>query len=573
MILFKSISFKNFLSFGNNYTTINFTDASTTLIVGSNGAGKSTILDAITFVLFNKPFRKINKPSLVNSVNNSDCVVQIEFSVGKKEYKVIRGIKPNIFEIWIDDEMLNQDSATIDQQKYLEQTILRLNFKSFTQVVILGSSTFVPFMQLPAAQRRDIIEDLLDIKIFSTMNGILKDNNKSILDQIKEYEYKLELIKQKTEVQKKLIKELTELSDKSIQQKKTKIVELSDKIIELEKLRTSAEEILKALHQEISELGNPESQLKKLEQYQNNFNNQLKKFNQLNEFFSNNDSCPTCGQNIDNKFKVDKIEENKSQIEEVNSALIQVDDKINTIVNTITNKTKLLDKALKLSNNLSETNYKITNINNTIGDIKDEIEDIKTKDSSVDNEKKVLDIIVNEGIDVIEKLKALKKNREEYEIISYLLKDTGIKSKIIKKYLPIFNNLINKYLQEMDFFVNFMLNENFEETIKSRHRDDFSYGSFSEGEKMRIDLALLFTWREIAKIKNSVNTNLLLLDEVCDSSLDISGTDDFIRILRQFDKNINVFIISHKGDILLDKFEKTLFFEKVKNFSKVKELK
>jgi DNA repair exonuclease SbcCD ATPase subunit len=573
MILFKSISFKNFLSFGNNYTTINFADASTTLIVGSNGAGKSTILDAITFVLFNKPFRKINKPSLVNSVNNSECVVQIEFSVGKKEYKIIRGIKPNIFEIWIDDEMLNQDSATIDQQKYLEQNILRLNFKSFTQVVILGSSTFVPFMQLPAAQRRDIIEDLLDIKIFSTMNGILKDNNKSILDQIKEYEYKLELIKQKTEVQKKLIKELTELSDKSIQQKKTKIVEFSNKIIELEKLRTSAEEILKALHQEISDLGTPELQLKKLEQYQNNFNNQLKKFNQLNEFFSNNNSCPTCGQNIDNKFKVDKIKENQSQIEEVNNALMQVDGKIDTIVNTITNKTKLLNKVTKLNTSVSETNYKITNINNTIGDIKDEIEDIETKDSSVDKEKKVLDIIVNEGIDVIEKLKVLKKNKEEYEIILYLLKDTGIKSKIIKKYLPIFNNLINKYLQEMDFFVNFMLNENFEETIKSRHRDDFSYGSFSEGEKMRIDLALLFTWREIAKIKNSVNTNLLLLDEVCDSSLDISGTDDFIRILRQFDKNINVFIISHKGDILLDKFEKTLFFEKVKNFSKVKELK
>lgn len=570
MIVFEKIKWKNFLSTGNAPIEINLSENKTNLIIGTNGAGKSTILDALTFVLFNKPFRKINKPNLVNSVNNSDCLVEVEFKIGKKTYKVIRGIKPNIFEIWIDGKMMNQDSETSEQQKYLEQNILRLNYKSFTQIVILGSSTFVPFMQLTAANRRDIIEDLLDIKIFSTMNGILKDNHKSISDEIKSYEYSMGLLKQKSESQQKLIRELTELSDKSIQQKYEKINELKISSESIQREIDILNEELEISKKLLDDIKEPEKQIKKLEGYKSNFVNQLKKYSQLKEFFDNNDSCPTCGQHINDEFKKEKISKDEEKVKEISSALLKLEDKISEVEQELKNKNDALNVISSLMNSIQMKNYELSKNNSYVENIQKEIDEIKNNDSNIAKEKEILEDIAKEGLETAKTLKLHKKKKEEYEIISYLLKDTGIKSKIIKKYLPIFNQLINKYLQAMDFYVNFTLDENFNETIKSRYRDEFSYASFSEGEKMRIDLALLFTWREIAKIKNSINTNLLILDEVFDSSLDNAGTDDFLRIVRGVDNNTNVFIISHKGDILIDKFDVTYSFEKIKNFSKMK---
>jgi DNA repair exonuclease SbcCD ATPase subunit len=569
MIVFEKIKWKNFLSTGNAPIEINLSENKTNLIIGTNGAGKSTILDALTFVLFNKPFRKINKPNLINSVNNSDCVVEINFNIGKRSYKVVRGIKPSVFEIWVDGKMMDQDSETSEQQKYLEQNILRLNFKSFTQIVVLGSSTFVPFMQLTAANRRDIIEDLLDIKIFSTMNSILKDNQKSILDEIRTQEYAIELLRQKSESQQKLIKELTELSDKSIQQKVDKVNELKLVSENIQKEIDFLQEELNVSNKLLEDIKDPDKQLKTLEGYKNNFVSQLKKYSQLREFFDNNDSCPTCGQHIDDNFKNEKISKDEEKVKEITSALLKLEDKLEQVQIELNNKKEILKTSTELFNTIQMKTYEFSKNNSYVETIQKEIEDIKNNNNNIAKENLVLADITKEGMVVSDSWKQLKKKKQEYEIISYLLKDTGIKSKIIKKYLPIFNQLINKYLQAMDFYVNFTLDENFNETIKSRHRDEFSYASFSEGEKMRIDLALLFTWREIAKIKNSINTNLLILDEVFDSSLDNAGTDDFLRIVRGVDNDTNIFIISHKGDILIDKFNVTYSFEKIKNFSKM----
>lgn len=570
MIVFKKIKWRNFLSTGNAFTEIDLMSNKTTLIIGVNGSGKSTVLDALTFGLFNKPYRKINKPNLVNSVNGSGCLVEIEFSIGKKNYKVIRGIKPSIFEIWVNGKMLDKDSDISDQQKYLEQNILRLNFKSFTQIVVLGSSTFVPFMQLPAAQRREIIEDLLDIKIFSTMNVILKDKYKSILDEIKNYEYSYEISKQKVISQQKLIQELTELSDKSIQQKKDKIEEIIKSNKEIQSSVYLLTDELKILNLMLEDLKDPDSQLAKLQGYKTNFYNQIKKYTNSKEFFEKNDSCPTCGQHISEEFKSSRISKDNTKLEEINKALLQLDNKLEDISKLVSNKNDILKTISHLNSEISIKNHEVNTNLHFIKEIELEVEDLKNNDVKIKTEKQNLQDIIEESLNTENSLKNYKKQKEEYEIITYLLKDTGIKSKIVKKYLPIFNQLINKYLQAMDFYVNFTLDENFDETIKSRHRDEFSYGSFSEGEKMRIDLALLFTWREIAKIKNSINTNILILDEVFDSSLDNNGTDDFLRILRGVDSNTNVFVISHKGDILIDKFERTLSFQKIKNFSKMK---
>jgi DNA repair exonuclease SbcCD ATPase subunit len=569
MIVFEKIKWKNFLSTGNAPIEINLSENKTNLIIGTNGAGKSTILDALTFVLFNKPFRKINKPNLINSVNNSDCLVEIHFKIGKRSYKVVRGIKPSVFEIWVDGKMMDQDSETSEQQKYLEQNILRLNFKSFTQIVVLGSSTFVPFMQLTAANRRDIIEDLLDIKIFSTMNSILKDNQKSILDEIRTQEHAIELLKQKSESQQKLIKEITELSDKSIQQKVDKIDELKIISENIQKDIDLLKEELDITNKLLEDIKDPEKQLKTLEGYKSNFVSQLKKYSQLKEFFDNNDSCPTCGQHIEDSFKSEKINKDEEKVKEITAALLKLEEKLDQVQNELNKKQQILRTGTDLFSTIQMKTYELNKNNSYIETIQKEIEDVKNNNNNIAKENLILADIVKKGMEVSASWKQLKKKKQEYEIISYLLKDTGIKSKIIKKYLPIFNQLINKYLQAMDFYVNFTLDENFNETIKSRYRDEFSYASFSEGEKMRIDLALLFTWREIAKIKNSINTNLLILDEVFDSSLDNAGTDDFLRIVRGVDNNTNVFIISHKGDILIDKFNVTYSFEKIKNFSKM----
>jgi DNA repair exonuclease SbcCD ATPase subunit len=570
MILFKSITYSNFLAVGNTPTTINLNDANTTLIVGSNGAGKSTIIEAIVFALFNKSFRKVNKNQLINSINEKDCKVDLEFSIGSKEYKIIRGLKPNIFEIWIDGQLLDQTAAASDQQKYLEQNILKLNYKSFTQIVILGSSTFVPFMQLPAAHRREIIEDLLDIRIFSTMNVILKDRVKTNNDNIKSYENEIEFLKEKVKMQKDHIDYIKNQSQKNIDDKKIQIEDYEKQIKECNETYDKICDDLQAKNQELASL--PKINIKELEKYRTKFFTKLSDYKSNIQFYDQNDICPTCNQDLTDKVKSKHISKCNSEIEKLETSIQEVEVKIQESQEIIDKSQKILSEVNDLTVQMASQNYKCKGLTKFIDALQEEIEKISESDKDIATEKQKLTALASEGLGLQKQVDKMKSNKIYFEIISSLLKDTGIKSKIIKKYLPVMNQLINKYLQMMDFYVNFNLDENFEETIKSRFRDEFSYTSFSEGEKMRIDLALMFTWRAVAKLKNSTNTNLLILDEVFDSSLDISGTEDFLRIIRGIDSDTNVFVISHKGDLLHDKFEKVLQFEKVKNFSKVKEI-
>ena len=570
MILFKSITYSNFLAVGNTPTTINLNDANTTLIVGSNGAGKSTIIEAIIFALFNKSFRKVNKNQLINSINEKDCKVDLEFSIGLKEYKIIRGLKPNIFEIWIDGQLLDQAAASSDQQKYLEQNILKLNYKSFTQIVILGSSTFVPFMQLPAAHRREIIEDLLDIRIFSTMNVILKDRVKTNNDNIKCYENEIEFLKEKVKMQKDHIDYIKNQSQKNIGDKKIQIEDYENQIKECNETYDQICKDLKNKNQELADL--PRINIKELEKYKTKFLTKLSDHETNIQFYDQNDTCPTCRQDLTDEVKNKHISNCNSEITKLQTSIQEVESNIEESQKIIDQSQKILSEINDLTVKMASQNYKCNGLSKFIDALKEEIEKISESDKDIATEKQKLTALASEGLGLQKQVDKMKANKTYFEIISSLLKDTGIKSKIIKKYLPVMNQLINKYLQMMDFYVNFNLDENFEETIKSRFRDEFSYTSFSEGEKMRIDLALMFTWRAVAKLKNSTNTNLLILDEVFDSSLDVSGTEDFLRIIRGIDSDTNVFVISHKGDMLHDKFEKVLQFEKVKNFSKVKEL-
>ena len=569
MILFKSVTYKNFLATGNNPITISLDSTNTTLIVGQNGAGKSTIIEAIVFALFNKSFRKVNKSQLINSINEKDCVVEVVFQIGTTEWLVRRGMKPGIFEIYKNGVLLDQQSSAVDQQKWFEQYVLKLNYKSFTQIVVLGSSTFVPFMQLPAASRREIIEDLLDIRIFSTMNVILKDKVKSSTEELRSYETDIAFLKEKAEMQGNHIKSLEKTARKTISQKEDKIVELEDGIKTLDSEIEFSNSLVEQMMTELSKFDGVDKQVKKLEKEITTNVNLISRTKKEQNFFEENDVCPKCTQSLTTEVKTKHID--------------QASKIINESTKIVEKYKKQLEKADKLIKKQTDMNREVSDINwsvksklqtikttqKIISDIKSEIEELRNDNLDIDGEKEKLVAIGNQGLSVQKSIGKVKETKRNYDVISSLLKDGGIKSMIIRKYLPVMNQLINKYLQELDFYVNFTLDEEFNESIKSRHRDDFTYSSFSEGEKMRIDLALMFTWRAIAKLKNSANTNLLILDEVFDSSLDVGGTDEFLRIIRGVQDDTNVFIISHKGDVLLDKFDRVMKFDKVKNFSKV----
>ena len=570
MILFEKIRWKNFLSTGNQYTEIGFTQHPTNLIIGTNGAGKSTLLDALTFSLFGKPFRKINKPQLVNSVNEKDCIVEVEFSIGNTKWKVVRGIKPNIFEIFRDDNALNQSAAALDQQKWFEQNVIKMNYKSFTQIVILGSSTFVPFMQLTATNRRDVIEDLLDIRIFSTMNTLLKDRVKSLKDSIRDHEYKLDMAKERVEMQQRFITDLKEQSAANNAQRQGEITSLRDEIVKVQEMVDADMKLCSELQGQVTQYATVDEELGKLRVFESKFKDKKKTFQRDLKFFKKNDTCPTCKQSITEEFRTSKEATITDSISELEKASVDLQAKIDDITTSVTAKQNLLESIQNLQQEIASNNREVRWKQDAIGKIEESIEKTNGGGANLKREQAKLKEIARDGIEVEKNLSSKKKDRDNHDVITNMLRDTGVKAGIIKRYLPIMNQLINRYLKELDFYVSFELNENFEETIKSRFRDEFSYASFSEGEKMRIDLALLFTWRTIAKMKNSANTNLLILDEIFDSSLDVSGTDDFMKILRAFSEDSNVFVISHKPDAMQDRFESVLVVEKKQNFSTIR---
>ena len=567
MILFKTVRWKNFLSTGNAFSEIQLDASPATLIVGSNGAGKSTFLDAICFGLFNRPFRKITKSQLVNAVNEKDLLVEIEFSIGSRDYMIRRGFKPTLFEIYLNGQMLSQEAAINEQQKHLEQSILRLNYKSFTQVVILGSSCFVPFMQLTPPNRREVIEDLLDIRIFSTMNTLLRDKVKSVKETLRECEYQVDLAKNKVEMQQNLIANLQEQSNANTSRRKGEIKDLEREISSTMDAVTKGLGELSSKEKSLEAYGDLDKEQTELLVYQDRFKTKKKAFNKEYKFFDKNDNCPTCQQAITEELKNDKKKIINVSLKELDDASAALQQKLDILLE------KLSERQI-INNEVREINDKISSYNKEIQWKKKQIRDIEDKINtgtvvSLKKEKEKLKEMAKDGMVVEESLLDSKKTRDDYDVVSNMLRDTGIKSVIIKKYLPVMNQLVNRYLKELDFYVSFDLNENFEETIKSRFRDEFTYASFSEGEKMRIDLALLFTWRTIAKMKNSANTNLLILDEIFDSSLDGQGTDDFLKILHTVSDNTNVFVISHKTESLQDKFASTLRVEKKQNFSVV----
>lgn len=568
MILFETIRWRNFLSTGNYFTEINLNKAANTLVIGTNGAGKSTMLDALCFGLFGKPFRKINKPQLLNTINQRDCLVEIEFKLNHKQYKIIRGIKPNVFEIYQDDVLLNQNAANRDYQDFLERFILKLNFKSFTQIVILGSASFTPFMQLTAADRRSIIEDLLDIQIFSTMNSILKTKVVDNKDMTEQSKLLIESCTDKINMQKKFIESMN-------QNEKDLIVsyekEIANNNVEIEKINASISKTTQNIEELLGRITDKETvkdKSKKLAQFEASIESNLSKHKKTLEFFQNNDNCPTCKQSIESLFKSEQIDIQGSKILECETALEDIEKKI-TAVNTRINEIDNLVKSINdLQSKVTSFNTSITEINKFNTKLNEKI-DVLKKASKVNTKEEIkLEELKNEQKELEDKLKTLIEQKNYLDVASVLLKDSGIKTKIVRQYLPIINKYVNKYLASMDFFVNFNLDESFKETIKSRHRDEFSYESFSEGEKQRIDMSLMLTWRAIAKLKNSTNTNLLILDEVFDSSLDNSGTEELMKILHMLN-DVNLFVISHKGDILQDKFSNVIRFEKVQNFSRM----
>jgi len=568
MITFETIRWKNFLSTGDQWTEIDFCESSSTLIVGSNGAGKSTMLDALCFGLFGKAFRKINKPQLINSINEKGLKVEVTFSIGKDEYRVFRGIKPNVFELYKNNKLIDQDAATKDTQKYLEQTVLKLNFKSFTQVVILGSSTFVPFMQLPAAHRREVIEDLLDINIFSNMNGLLKDRIRTAQSQSKDCQHMLQLSEEKVSSQVKLIESLQEVNDSRQEEKRKRHAENCDKMTGLVAQRLEKKAEVEKLEATVVK---PEEQRKfvqKMRQEQADKKSELKIITKDLKFFKEHNVCPTCEQDIDADFKKDKVGTMTKVGKVLTKEISQFADDIEEAMKVITEMDDNCAKLYELRSDYTALDREIVRIEFENLQILDEISKLNDRPNIQDQES-TLKVLQEQHQQTQSDCASVSQRLDEFQVVGSLLKDSGIKSQIIKKYIPIFNKLINKYLQSMDFFVNFTLDEEFNEVIKSRFRDEFSYASFSEGEKQKIDLALLFTWREVARMKNSVSTNLLILDEVFDSSLDASATGELLSILRGLGKETNLFVISHKGDILVDKFLRTLKFEKVNDFSRM----
>jgi DNA repair exonuclease SbcCD ATPase subunit len=568
MIRFKTVRWKNFLSTGNQWTQIDFEKNDTTLIIGTNGAGKSTVLDALTFSLFNKPFRKINKPQLVNSTNEKDCKVEIEFDVGTRQYKVIRGIKPSIFEIWVDGKMLNQDAAASDQQKYLENNILKLNYKSFTQIVILGSSTFVPFMQLPANSRREVIEDLLDIRIFSAMNGIIKDKIRSNREEIKVLSLKKDGLSDKVEMQKEFIQHLEGEANQEIIRKVNKIDELKTNIQQITDNTKSLTRVENTQRSKMEDLSFDKTKMKKLGGLRGKITQKVSTLTKELEFFQSNTVCPTCTQSIEDEFRLNKIADAQTKETELTQGLKELESAIKEQEEKESQWIALSKEVSQLSNDISQNNTRISGIQRQIGDLGIEIQRITDQLQNRNTEHEKLNALQQQLNTVYDELVERKEDSQYKEFVYSLLKDGGVKSKIIKKYLPLINKQVNKYLQMMDFYINFTLDEEFNEKVQSPIHEDFSYASFSEGEKMRIDLALLFTWREVAAFKNSTNTNLLIMDEVFDSSLDGFGTDEFLKIIRYVIKGANIFVISHK-DGLQDKFGSVIQFEKVKGFSRM----
>ena len=568
MITFHKIRWKNFLSTGNQNTEINFENASTTLIVGTNGAGKSTVLDALTFSLYGKPFRKINKPQLPNSVNEKDCRVEVEFSVNGVEWKVVRGIKPNLFEIYRNDKPLDQDAAALDQQKWLEKNVLKMNYKSFTQIVILGSSTFVPFMQLSAANRRDVIEDLLDIKIFSSMGIVIKEKIRNLKEELKVLELKKETLNDKVAMQKEFIEELENRGKENIKEKELKIQSLLNEENDLMNANKGINWEVQSVEQRLEAHTGATEKLRKLGNLKGKISNKVSTITKEHKFFTENTVCPTCNQDIEENFRINRITDAQNKAKELQSGYKELEDAINKEEERERQFTALSKEILQLNNDISKNNARISGCQRQIRDLESEIQRItdqlanrNVEDDKLTSFKENLKTTYNEL--------ASKKDTISYYDFSYsLLKDGGVKSKIIKKYLPLINQQVNRYLQMMDFYINFTLDEEFNETVQSPIHDNFSYSSFSEGEKMRIDLALLFTWREVARMKNSVNTNLLIMDEVFDSSLDGFGTQEFIKIIRYVIQDANVFVISHKTG-LEDRFETVLKFEKVKGFSNI----
>jgi DNA repair exonuclease SbcCD ATPase subunit len=567
MIIFKSVEWKNFLSTGNTPNKVLLNKSSTTLIIGKNGEGKSTILDALCFALFGKPFRNINKGQLVNSINNKNCLVNIEFEINGREYKIIRGIKPHVFEIWINGELVNQDAAVRDYQKVLEQQILKLNYKTFTQVVILGSASFVPFMQLPTTQRREVIEDILDIKIFSTMNQLLKEKASETKDAIAKIENVISAAKTKVESQQAIIKTISEAKTTAIENIRSKISANSAEILSSEgeiELIISEINTLKA---SINDKENVTEDIDKAKSIRSKLLQKIETCEHNTEFFSEHDVCPSCNQDIAEEYKEgiikdlnEKLLDNNTKIGELEGILSSLNEKLSEI-------TKIQSEITSKNIELSTRNSTITLLNKQVKEMQAEIESARNDTTNIDEEKAKLKDLAQEALNKINSKTALQEHRNLEEVASILLKDTGIKTAIIREYLPIMNKLINKYLNAMDTYIHFELDEAFNEKIKSRFRDEFTYASFSEGEKMRIDLAILFTWRQVAKMKNSVNTNLLLLDEIFDSSLDAAGTDYFLNLMNQFGDKSNIFVISHKGDQLFDKFRSVIKFEKRNDFS------
>jgi len=568
MIEFKTIKWKNFLSTGNNFTEIDLTTHQKTLIIGENGAGKSTILDALCFGLFNKPFRKINKPQLINTINCADCRVEIDFTIGSINWRVVRGMKPTLFEIYKNDNLLDQTAAAVDQQKWLEQNVLKLNYKSFTQIVVLGSSTFVPFMQLPAAGRREVIEDILDIRIFSTMNVILKERVKVVKEEVSDLEYAVSILREKVDVQRKYIQNLKDQSEQNKEEKENVISVLEENIRLKKEQVESYMSKMDALNEEVEKYSDVDAKVNKLREYDITFSGKIKELTKEQKFFADNASCPTCNQEISEDLKETKITETTGKIEKFKQALDKLSNDQKEVNKVLSERKEILDTISEVQSKIRECFKEVEWNERRVADTLNEIGSINSNDSLIVEETEKIKTLINQGKSQELQRRQLIKKQTELKIVSEILKDGGVKSSIIKKYLPVMNTLINKYLQELEFYVNFNLDDTFNETIKSRFRDEFSYASFSEGEKMRIDLALLFTWREVAKLKNSVNTNLLILDEIFDSSLDSNGTADFINILRNITEGNNVFVISHKQDILHDKFDNVIQFKKVKNFSK-----